>query len=120
MVTEHMPSDPMPFVRAGLLDAFVVGGPFGRGLVQRAFMAEVTGIPIWLEHSIETGINQVFQAHQAAALPGIEYAISHPDVLEDDLMAEPFEMSNGFYTVPTKPGLGVSLDETAVDKYRQA
>ena len=37
---------------------------------------------------------------------------------EDDLMAEPFEMKDGFYTVPTKPGLGVSLDEAAIDKYR--
>ncbi len=119
MVTEHMPADPMPFVREGLLDAFVVAAPFGRKLVQQCLMAEVTRIPIWLEHSIETGINQVFQAHQAAALPGIEYAISHPDVLEDDLTAEPFEMNSGFYTVPTKPGLGVSLDEAALDKYRQ-
>ena len=118
MVSEHMPSDPMPFVREGLVDAFVLGGALGRRLVQRALMAEVTGIPIWLEHSIVTGINQVFQAHQAAALPGIEYAISHPHVHEHDLMAEPFEMKDGFYTVPTKPGLGVSLDETAVDKYR--
>ena len=119
MVTEHMPRDPMPFIREGLVDAFVVGPPFGRGLVQRALMAEVTAVPLWLEHSIQTGINQVFQAHQTAALPGIEYAISHPHVHEDDLMAEPFEMKDGFYTVPTKPGLGVSLDEDAVDKYRQ-
>jgi len=118
MVSEHMPSDPMPFVREGLVDAFVLGGPFGRRLVQQALMAEVTGIPIWLEHSIVTGVNQVFQAHQAAALPGIEYAISHPHVHEDDLMAESFEMKDGFYTVPTKPGLGVSLDEAAIDKYR--
>ena len=105
MVTEHMPRDPMPFIRESLVDAFVVGPPFGRGLVQRALMAEVTRVPLWLEHSIQTGINQVFQAHQTAALPGIEYAISHPHVHEDDLMAEPFKMKDGFYTVPTKPGL---------------
>ncbi len=118
-IAEHMPSDPMPFIREGLLDAIVVGGSFGRKLVQQALMAEVTGVPLWVEHSIVTGINQVFQAHQAAAFPGIEYAISHPHVHEDDLMAEPFEMQDGFYTVPTKPGLGVSLDEDAVDKYRE-
>ncbi|MHC4181032.1 MAG: mandelate racemase/muconate lactonizing enzyme family protein [Planctomycetota bacterium] len=119
MITEHMPSDPMPFIREGLLDAFVVARPFGRDLLRQSLMAEVTGVPLWLEHSIVTGVNQVFQAHQAAALPGIEYAISHPHVHEDDLMAEPFEMKDGFYTVPTKPGLGVSLDENAVEKYRQ-
>ena len=38
----------------------------------------------------------------------------HPD----DLVAEPFTMKDGFYKVPTKPGLGITLDETAVDRYR--
>ncbi len=119
-LSEHMTRDPMPYVREGLLDSFVIGGPLGKTLVQRALMAEVTKIPLWVEHSIEDGINQVFQAHQAAALPGIEYCISITHVLEDDLMAEPFAMKDGFYEVPTKPGLGVSLDEAAVDKYRMA
>ena len=117
-VTEHMPSDPMPYIREGLLDAIVVGFPMGRTLMQRALMAEVTGIPLWVEHSTRCGINQVFQAHQAAAFPGIEYTISVTHMLEDDFVAEPFEMQEGFYEVPTKPGLGITLDEDAVDKYR--
>lgn len=117
-VTEHMPPDPMPYIREGLLDAIVVGFPMGRTLVQRALMAEVTGIPLWVEHSTRCGINQVFQAHQAAAFPGIEYTISVTHMLEDDFVAEPFEMREGFYEVPTKPGLGITLDEDAVDKHR--
>ena len=119
-LAEHMTADPMPYVREGLLDAFVVGGPLGKGLVQRALMAEVTKIPLWVEHSIEDGINQVFQAHQAAAFPGIQYCISVTHVLEDDLMKEPFTMKDGFYQVPTQPGLGVHLDEDALEKYRIA
>ena len=119
-VTEHMPPDPMPYIREGLLDAIVVGFPMGRTLVQRALMAEVTGIPLWVEHSTRCGINQVFQAHQAAAFPGIEYTISVTHMLEDDFVAEPFEMREGFYEVPTKPGLGITLDEDAVEKYRIA
>ena len=39
-------------------------------------------------------------------------------MLEDDFVAEPFEMREGFYEVPTKPGLGITLDEDAVDRYR--
>ena len=119
-MSEHMTPDPMPYVREGLLDSFVIGGPMGRTFVQRALMAEVTKIPLWVEHSIEDGINQVFQAHQAAAFPGVQYSISITHVLVDDLMKEPFKMDNGFYEVPTKPGLGVSLDDDAVDKYRVA
>jgi len=98
----------------------IVGKPMGRGLVRRALMAETTKIPLWVEHSISSGVNQVFQAHQAAAFPGIEYTISVTHVLEDDLMLEPFTMKDGFYEVPKKPGLGVSLDMDAIDKYRIA
>ena len=119
-VAEHMPPDPMPFVREGLLAAFVVGGPMGRTLMQRALMAETTQIPLWVEHSIQSGVNQVFQAHQAAAFPGIEYAISVTHVLEDDLMKEPFEMTDGFYEPPKTPGLGVSIDDDAAERYRVA
>ncbi|MCP5114118.1 MAG: mandelate racemase/muconate lactonizing enzyme family protein [bacterium] len=118
-VAEHIPRDPMPFIREGLVDALVVGGPVGKTAVQRALMAEVTRIPLWIEHSIFTGVSQVFQAHQAAAFPGIEYAISITHVIQDDLMNEPFEMEGGFYTLPTKPGLGVTFDEEAIDRYRR-
>ena len=117
-VSEHMPADPMPFVREGLLVSFVIGRPLGKTLVQRALMAEVTGIPLWVEHSIECGVNKVFQAHQAAAFPGIEYSISIDHVLADDLMQEDFPVKNGFYEPPTGPGLGVTFDMDAVERYR--
>ena len=119
-VAEHIPADPMPFINEGLLAALVVGGPLGKTTVQQALMAEVTGVPLWIEHSIITGVAQVFQAHQTAAFPGIEYAISITHVIQDDLMREPFEMKNGRYEVPTKPGLGVSFDDDAVEKHRRA
>ncbi|MEZ5364864.1 MAG: mandelate racemase/muconate lactonizing enzyme family protein [Bryobacterales bacterium] len=117
-LAEHMPDDPMPFVRDGLLSAFVVGKPMGRGFAQKALMAEVTGIPLWVEHSISSGVNQVFQAHQNAAFPGVEYTISITHVLADDLMRDPFQMHEGFYHIPDKPGLGVELDDDAIDNYR--
>lgn len=119
-LAEHYPKEPMPFIREELLNALVTGGPIGKTLVQRALMAEVTGIPLWLQHSIITGIGQVFQAHQTAAFPGIQHAVSITHVIQDDLMVEPFKMKDGFYEVPTKPGLGIHLDEAAVDKYRRA
>ncbi len=118
-LAEHYPKNPMPYIRENLLDALVVGGPIGKSLVQRALMAEITGIPLWLQHSIFTGVAQVFQAHQAAAFPGIEHCVSITHVIQDDLMKEPFTMKDGLYQVPTKPGLGVTLDENAVERYRR-
>jgi L-alanine-DL-glutamate epimerase-like enolase superfamily enzyme len=113
-----MGQEPMVFIREGLLQAFVLGGPIGRTMTQRALMAEVTGIPLWIEYGIQSGIAQVYQAQQAAAYPGIEYCIAVTHCLEDDFMVEPFRMESGYYTVPTKPGLGVTLDMAAVEKYR--
>ncbi len=117
-VAEHLAPEPMVFVREGLVQAWVIGGPLGRTMAQRALMAEVTGIPLWVEYGIQSGISQVFQAHQAAAYPGIEYTIAITHCLEDDFMVEPFTMESGYYRVPQKPGLGVTLDEEAVEKYR--
>jgi L-alanine-DL-glutamate epimerase-like enolase superfamily enzyme len=119
-VAEHMGSEPMVFIREGLVQAFVLGGPIGRTMAQRALMAEVTGIPLWIEYGIQSGIAQVYQAHQAAAYPGIEYCITVTNCLEDDCVVEPFQMDSGYYSLPRKPGLGVTLDMAAVEKYRVA
>lgn len=117
-IAEHMGEDPLVFVREGLLQAFVIGGPLGRTMAKRALMAEATGVPLWVEYGIQSGISQVYQAQQASAYPGIEYCIAVDHCLEDDFMVEPFKMDSGYYTVPTVPGLGVTLDMNAVEKYR--
>jgi L-alanine-DL-glutamate epimerase-like enolase superfamily enzyme len=38
--------------------------------------------------------------------------------MEDDLIIEPFAVKNGHIEVPEKPGIGVEIDEDAVDNYR--
>ena len=117
-IAEHMGAEPMVFIREGLLQAFVIGGPLGRTMAQRALMAEVTGIPLWVEYGIQSGIAQVYQAQHAAAYPGIEYCIAVTHCLEDDFVVEPFKMQSGYYTLPSAAGLGVTLDMAAVEKYR--
>lgn len=119
-LAEHMGANPMVWVREGLVQAFVLGGPIGRTMTQRALMAEVTGIPLWIEYGTQSGIAQVYQAQQAAAYPGIEYCITVTNCLEDDFVVEPFQVDNGYYTLPGKPGLGVTLDMAVVEKYRVA
>ncbi len=121
-VAEHVDNlDVEQWTREGLLDAWIVGGSrMGKTLESLARLAKGSRKPIWIEHSIDNGIAQVFQAHQAAAWPSIQYCISVTNVLEDDCMVEPFAVRDGYYRIPRKPGLGVSLDEAAVDKYRVA
>lgn len=110
--------EPMTSIREGLVDAFVVAGRVGRTMVRLNSVAEFYRLPLWVESNCWTGIGQVFQAHQAAALPGIEYTINCAHIAEDDLMREPFTVREGFYEIPQKPGLGATLDDDAVEKYR--
>lgn len=120
LLSEHIEGlDVMTYLREALMDAFIIGAPrLGQTMVRHNAMAELASIPLWVEHSIQTGVAQVFQAHQAAAFPGVEYCISITHCLQDDLMKEAFQMKNGFYSVPDGPGLGVTLDEDALDRYR--
>jgi len=114
--------DPRCFAAESLCDAFVVEDfRWGPPLAEKSAACESSGHTLWVENGLHSGISQVFQAHMAAAFPGIELAISLTHVIEDDLVIEPFVVERGgWYTVPTAPGLGVTLDETAVEKYRVA
>ena len=110
--------EPMTSIREGLVDAFVVAGRVGRTMIRLNWVGEFYRLPLWVESNCWTGIGQVFQAHQAAALPGIEYTINCAHIAEDDLMREPFTVREGFYEIPQQPGLGATLDDDAVEKYR--
>lgn len=121
-VCEHVDGiDVEQWTREGLLQSWIVGSPrMGKTLQRLAALSKQHSKPIWIEHSIDNGIAEVFQAHQAAAWPAIQYCIAVTNVLEDDCMKEPFTVRDGSFTIPSKPGLGVSLDEAALDKYRIA
>jgi L-alanine-DL-glutamate epimerase-like enolase superfamily enzyme len=120
LMSEHVEGlKPVEVVREKLLDAFIVGAQrVGKTMVNHNALAEAAGMKLWIEHGEQSGIGQVFQAHQAAAMPSVEYCISVTNCLEDDLIREPFTMRDGYYRVPAGPGLGVALDEDAIDSYR--
>jgi L-alanine-DL-glutamate epimerase-like enolase superfamily enzyme len=118
---------PMQVAREGLLDAWIIpganrgetgGGSRGDTVFEQNAFATMYEIPLWDETSCWNGIGLAMQAHQAAAYPGIQWTINAAVTAEDDLVKEPFTMKDGLYDIPQKPGLGVTLDEDAVDKYR--
>ncbi len=106
-------------IQESVLDTFVLAGDqFGRTLADNVSLAEYFGIRVWLQNPLATGISQVFLAHQAAAFPAVELTVGVTNILEDDLIREPFVMSDGLYPLPRRAGLGVTVDEHALDKYR--
>jgi L-alanine-DL-glutamate epimerase-like enolase superfamily enzyme len=114
--------DTRTFMLESLCDTFVVEDwKWGPALTEKSELCTLTGQKLWVENGLFSGISQVFQAHQCAALPSVEFIISLTHVAEDDIVVEPFQVEKGgFYRVPTKPGLGVTLDEAALAKYRIA
>jgi L-alanine-DL-glutamate epimerase-like enolase superfamily enzyme len=121
-ISEHVDNIELDvWTRENLLDAWISGAPrLGKYVRDLSAKSVAAGAPIWIEHSIDNGIADVFQAHQAAAYRGIEYVISVTNVLEDDCMKEPFAVRDGLYEIPLGPGLGVTLDEAALERYRIA
>jgi L-alanine-DL-glutamate epimerase-like enolase superfamily enzyme len=110
--------DERTFVLERLCDAFVVEDYlWGEGMLFKVGVTDLSHQRLWVENGLATGITQVCQAHQALAF-GFEYSISQTNILEDDLVVEPFLVEEGYYTVPTRPGLGITLDPDALERYR--
>ena len=66
----------------------------------------------------ELGISTAAMLHLAAASPSLAYAIdSHYHDQVDDIITAPFRYKDGFFEVPTGPGLGVEVDWEKVEKY---
>jgi len=90
----------------------VIGGPIGRTLTQRALMAEVTGIKLWIEYGIQSGLAQMCQAHHAAAPGDRVHDRDHA------LSGGRLHGGAGITGSQQSRGVGVTLDEAAVEKYR--
>lgn len=100
-------------------DAFVLEiSTLGRIQAAIVGLAEAHAREIWMENGLHTGISAAFQLHQAATYPNAEIMIDLTAEQEDDLVTEPLPMENGMLLVPEKPGLGVTLDEEALARYR--
>jgi L-alanine-DL-glutamate epimerase-like enolase superfamily enzyme len=71
--------------------------------------------------TIETGVGLLGALHLAAALPQItlECGFATLPLLADDLICEPCPLQQGTLAVPQQAGLGMTLDRTALVKYRR-
>ncbi|MEM1515629.1 MAG: mandelate racemase/muconate lactonizing enzyme family protein [Candidatus Bathyarchaeia archaeon] len=84
-----------------------------------AEVAELAGIPVWHGSGNDLGVLEASYLHACAATKN---ATLTSDIFGefcriDDLIEEPIEIKNGVAKVPQRPGLGVELDEKALQKY---
>jgi muconate cycloisomerase len=105
-------------IRKNAVDYLNINGSMA-DFVKMAWMAEQAGIRCWHGSGVDLGIRDMSYAHASFAagnctLPG---DVVGNFLREDDLIMDPIPIENGYIPLPTTPGLGVELDETALRKY---
>ncbi|MDE2127625.1 MAG: mandelate racemase/muconate lactonizing enzyme family protein [Armatimonadetes bacterium] len=114
----HFGDPPFPTaVREMVCDGFVVSGGVSRVLRQGA-LAEAFEKPFWLQ-LVGTGLTTAMSAHLGCVLPFAQWpAVNCLNNYSDDLLAQPLTIQGGAVRVPEAPGLGVEVDEGAIERYR--
>ena len=113
MILDHLRQEGIDFVN--------VGGTVNRAL-RAAAMAEAAGCPVWLQvegHCYD--IQAAFDAHMGAAIPNASLPYDTlPFIREASISEEGYShaVTDGHLPVPEGPGLGITLDLKACEKYR--
>ena len=114
------PLDVLEALKAGAADMFNLSGNFD-SVYRSAALADAEGLPVWIQIAgLSLGVAAAFATHACVV---IRNAILPADTLhflrEDDLLLEhPLDPKDGYLEVPQGPGLGVELDERAVERFQ--
>jgi L-alanine-DL-glutamate epimerase-like enolase superfamily enzyme len=116
-ISMHFGSPPaQTAVREGVCDGFVISGGATRVRSQGTF-AEHHSMPFWLQ-LVGTGLTTIWSVHLGAVLKMARWPyIPCTNIYEHPLIDE-FTILGGHVPVPDAPGLGVTISEDAVERYR--
>jgi L-alanine-DL-glutamate epimerase-like enolase superfamily enzyme len=116
------PESVPPILAAGAADFLMPDTPAAGGILpvkKIAAVAEAYGVPCLMHCSHDLGLKTAAVAHIAASTPnfsGPSDTCYHG--LRDDILTEPLHFESGKLSVPMRPGLGVVVDESRVQRYR--
>ncbi|CAN5781833.1 enolase C-terminal domain-like protein [soil metagenome] len=96
-----------------------ISGPM-MNVFKLSAMCSAAGIPTWHGSGVDLGVAEAAHTHACAACETMTLTsdICGETLRIDDLIEEPLAISDGHVRVPEGPGLGVTLDEDAVARYR--
>jgi len=104
-------------IRDDYCDGFVVGGCVSSILHQGTVCAAFDK-PFWLQQ-VGSGLTAAFSMHLAAVLSHATWpAIICHHIYDRDVLATPIEVCDGTSLISDAPGLGVEIDEDAMDALR--
>lgn len=113
-------------MRRGSVDVVLSDPHFWGGLGQTKLLAGVAqtfGMGLSMHSNSHLGISMAAMLHVAGATPNIDYACDTHwpwKGAEDDVVAgSPFSFDGGAVTVPTSPGLGISLDRDKLQRMHE-
>jgi muconate cycloisomerase len=111
--------DIITFVRADACDGYNFNGSAYNSLLL-AEIAHLEGKPCWRGSEVDLGISETMGLHIAAASINctIPSDIFGELVREDDLIESPIEFMKGAAIVPMGDGLGIQLDQQAMNKFK--
>src|SRR5262245_9538644 len=119
-------ADARALVRAKACDVFSIYIGKAGGIAPAKAIADFAvdqGIACTIGSNLELGIGSAAMLHLAIAHRGItpdQYPcdIIGPHFYEDDILCEPLSLDSGRAIPPDRPGLGVTLDDSKLEKYR--
>jgi len=117
-IAMHYGSPPiMTALREEVCDGFVIGGGASR-VINNGTIAATANKPFWLQ-LVGTGITATWAMHLAAVLSHARWpSINCNNLYEEGLVTPGVKVENGSAKIPEAPGMGVDLDEDAVERYR--
>ena len=95
------------------------GGLFAT--VKVAAIAEAAGIDLYGGTMLEGGVGTAASAQLFSTFPRLEWGIElfGPLLLAEEILEEPLEYGEFSLKVPTGPGLGISIDEDRLNRFRR-
>jgi muconate cycloisomerase len=119
IVAPHLqtPGQVIAAIKHQAVDAINIA-PSDWGFLDMAKIAEAAGIPVWQASNVDLGIFDAFRLHASAAAPNCTLGsdLCGNFVHEHSLLKNPLVV-DGFAHVPEGPGLGIELDEDAIERY---
>ena len=104
-------------LQAHACDGFVAGGMVNQVRRQDA-LAAAFNRPFWLQ-LVGAGLTTAFAVHLGAVLSHAHLPyITCSELWKKDLLKRRLPVVDGYITVPNGPGLGVEVDEKAIEQYR--
>lgn len=101
----------------GVCDGFVIGGG-ASGTMRQGMTGAALNMPFFLQ-MVGSGLTTVMALHLSAVLTHSQWpTITCHELYEHPLLSERLPVVGGYARVPEAPGLGVEIDEEAMQRYR--